>query len=195
MAKRGHKPGVPRPDQVPSMTPEENASMITGMFGLAKQPRCDMTDPDAVAERYDWYIEYCVVNGLRPSVASMALAFGYERTYLLRMKDGVIKSIPEASCNTLKRAWDMLTALMEEYMLTGKINPVPGIFLLKNNHGYRDQTETVVVKKDPYESGDPEEIARRYLSGMAPALDAPQETAPEKPVVETVVVDQSGTVE
>lgn len=90
----------------------------------------------------------------------------------------------------------MLTALMEEYMMTGKINPVPAIFLLKNNHGYKDQTETVVVKQDPYETGNPEEIARKYLSGMAPALDLPQENArDDAPVVETVVVDQSGTVE
>lgn len=95
----------------------------------------------------------------------------------------------------LKRVWDMLNQMMTQYMVDGHLNPVTAIFLLKNNFGYRDQTETVVVKKDPYESGDPEEIARRYLSGMAPALDAPQEIAPDKPVVETVVVDQSGTVE
>lgn len=191
----GHRKGDPRPDQQISLTPEENASIISAMHGLAKQPRCNMSDPDAVAERYDWYVDYCIENGLRPSVASLALAYGYDRTYLLKMKDGGVKSVPEASVNTLKRAWDMLTALMEEYMLTGKINPVPGIFLLKNNHGYKDQTETVVVKKDPYETGDPEEIARRYLAGMAPALDAPNEEIQDKPVVETVVVDQTGTVE
>lgn len=192
----GHRKGDPRPDQQIQLTPEENADILTRMYGLAKQPKCDMSDPDAVADRYDWYVDYCISHGLRPSVASMALAYGYDRVTLLRMKDGVIKSVPEASCNTLKRAWDMLTALMEEYMLTGKINPVPGIFLLKNNHGYKDQTETVVVKQDPYESGDPEEIARKYLSGMAPCIDAPQEIArTDAPIVETVVIDQTGTVE
>lgn len=191
----GHRKGDPRPDEQVSLTVEENANILTRMYGLAKQPRCDMSDPEAVADRYDWYVDYCIENGLRPSVASLALAYGYERTHLLKIKDGGVKSVPEASANTLKRAWDMLTALMEEYMMTGKINPVPGIFLLKNNHGYKDQTETVVVKKDPYETGDPEEIARRYLAGMAPAIDAPKEEVQDKPVVETVVIDQTGTVE
>lgn len=191
----GHKKGVPRPDEQVNITPEENASIIVKMSGIAKQPKCDLTDPDSVATRYDWYVEYCVANGLRPSVASMALAYGYSRDWLLQAKNGLVKSVPQGSIDTLKRAWDMLTALMEEYMMTGKINPVPGIFLLKNNHGYKDQTETVVVKKDPYETGDPEEIARRRLAGMAPALDAPREIARDVPVVETRILDQDGTVE
>ena len=192
----GHRKGDPRPDERISLTPEENASMIAAMHGLAKQPRCNMSDPNAVADRYDWYVDYCIANGVRPSVASLALAYGYERTHLLRIKDGLVKSVPEESCNTLKRAWDMLTALMEEYMLTGKINPIPGIFLLKNNHGYKEQSETVVIKKDPYETGNPEEIARRYLSGMAPGLDAPADSVQaDRPIVETVVIDQTGTVE
>lgn len=113
-----------------------------------------------------------------------------------RIKDGEVKSIPEASRLTLKRAWGMLEDLMEQYALTGKINPVSAIFLMKNNFQYRDQTETVVVKRDPYESGSPEEIAQRYLAGVAPALDVPQEIARENaPVVETVVVDRTGKVE
>lgn len=192
----GHRKGDPRPDEQIQTTPEENAELIMKMYGLSKQPKCDMTDPDAVAERYDWYVDYCFSHGLRPSVASLALAYGYSRDWLLQMKNGLVRSVPQESVDTLKSAWDMLTALMEEYMMTGKINPVPAIFLLKNNHGYKDQTETVVVKQDPYETGNPEEIARKYLSGMAPALDVPQEnTRTDAPVVETVVIDQSGTVE
>ena len=30
------------------------------------------------------------------------------------------------------------------YMNTGNINPVSGIFLMKNNFGYRDQTEYTI---------------------------------------------------
>lgn len=188
----GHRKGDPRPDQIPQFEPEELSELVATSYGLTKMPRCDMTDPDAVAERYDWYVRYCIENAIRPGVAGFALAFGYDRKHLLRIKDGVIKSVPESVCDTLKRAWGMLEMLMEQYMLTGKINPVPGIFMMKNNFGYQDQTETVIVKQDPYESGSPEEIAQRYLSGVAPALDVPQETAP---VVETVVIDQSGKVE
>lgn len=192
----GHRKGDPRPDEQVRSEPGQNAVDVSNMYTLMKQPRCDMTSVDAVVDRYDWFIDYCISHDMKPTVAGMALAFGYSRDNLLDIKNGKNKGVPKEVCDTLKRAWDLLTALMEEYMVTGRINPVPGIFLLKNNHGYKDQTETVVVKQDPYETGNPEEIARKYLSGMAPALDVPKENArDDAPVVETIVVDQSGTVE
>lgn len=192
----GHRKGDPRPDEQVHIEPEELESFILAAYGRSKMPKCDMSDPVAVAERYDWYVQSCITNNSRPGVAGLASAFGYERKYFLRMKDGEVKSVPEESRDTLKRAWIMFEDLLEQYMLTGKINPIPGIFLLKNNHGYKDQSEQVIIKRDPYESGNPEEIARRYLSGMAPALDAPPEIArTDAPLVETVVVDQTGTVE
>lgn len=192
MAKRGHKPGVPRPDEQIQSEPGQNSEDVRAMYALMKQPRCDMSDSDAVAERYDWYVQHCIENDERPTVAGMALAFGYSRDWLLDMKNGNVKSVSQQSIDTLKRAWDALNYLIEKYMVEGRINPAPGIFLMKNNFGYKDVVETVQVKKDPYETGDPEEIARKYLSGMAPAIDAPQENAP---IVETVVIDQTGTVE
>ena len=84
---------------------------------------------------------------------------------------------------------------MEQYSITGKINPVTSIFMLKNNFGYKDQTESVIIKKDPYEGGDPEEIARRYLTGVAPGLPDALPSVENAPIVETVVVDRTGTVE
>lgn len=192
----GHRKGDPRPDQQIQSAPGENARDVTLLYQLFKQPRCNMTDPQAVAERYDWYMDFCAEHDMRPTVAGMALAYGYSREQLLQIKNGANKGVPVESSDTLKRAWSMLNAAMEQYMSVGKINPVSGIFLLKNNHGYRDQSEQVIIKRDPYETGDPEEIARRYLAGMPAAL--PQESAPGQenaPVVETVVVDQTGRVE
>lgn len=193
----GHRKGDPRPDQQIQSLPGENARDVTLLYQLFKQPRCNMTDPMAVAERYDWYMDFCAENDMRPTVAGMALAYGYSREQLLQIKNGANKGVPAESSDTLKRAWAMLNAAMEQYMSVGRINPVSGIFLLKNNHGYKDQTESVIVRKDPYETGDPEEIARRYLAGMPAAL--PQENArtvqESAPVVETVVIDQTGTVE
>ena len=104
--------------------------------------------------------------------------------------------VPEESRNMLKRAWIGMNQILAQYMADGHLNPVTAIFLLKNHFEYKDQTETVVIKKDPYETGNPEEIARKYLTGMAPGLAAPPEIAPEnKPLIETVVIDQTGTVE
>ena len=54
--------------------------------------------------------------------------------------------------------------LWESYMNSGKINPVSGIFLGKNNFGYQDKTEYVVTPNTQRDSDyDPEDIRRRYL--------------------------------
>ncbi len=56
---------------------------------------------------------------------------------------------------------------MEEYMLNGKINPVTGIFLLKNSFGYADRTEIVQKPDDPLATyGTREEIRERYKDSV-----------------------------
>ena len=191
----GHKKGVPRPDEQVNAPPGENARRVRIARVLMSKPRVDTSSVEAVNERFLWYLTVCEQFDDRPTVEGFALSTGYDRNSLRRIKDGETKSVPEEVRITLKRVWDMLNQMMTQYMVDGHLNPVTAIFLLKNNFGYKDQTETVVVKKDPYETGDPEEIARRRLAGMAPALDAPQEIARDVPVVETRIVDQDGKVE
>ena len=188
----GHRKGDPRPDQQVEALPGENARRVRIAKVLMSKPKFDLTSADSIGERFLWYLDVCEEYDDRPTVEGFALASGYSRSHLFRALHGEYKSVPEESVNTLKRVWDMLNQMMAQYMVDGHLNPVTAIFLLKNNFGYKDQTETVVMKKDPYESGSPEEIAQRYLSGVAPALDVPQETAP---IVEHIVIDQSGKVE
>ena len=53
-------------------------------------------------------------------------------------------SNPE-SLVTLKNAYDMINSYYEHMMNNGKINPVAGIFLMKNNLGYKDTTDYVIT--------------------------------------------------
>ena len=54
--------------------------------------------------------------------------------------------------------------LWENYMQNGKINPVSGIFLGKNNFGYQDKTEYVVTPNVQNDSDyNKEDIMARYL--------------------------------
>ena len=58
---------------------------------------------------------------------------------------GEATRLPNDVIVTIKKYHTILTQLWEEYMQSGKINPVSGIFLGKNNYGYKDQTEYVVT--------------------------------------------------
>jgi hypothetical protein len=58
--------------------------------------------------------------------------------------------------------------LWENYMQNGKINPVSGIFLGKNNFGYQDKTEYVLTPNQQSDSDySAEDIKKRYLSDSA----------------------------
>ena len=55
--------------------------------------------------------------------------------------------------------------LWENYMQNGKINPVSGIFLGKNNFGYQDKTEYVVTPNVNNDSDfNADDIKKRYLT-------------------------------
>ena len=56
---------------------------------------------------------------------------------------------------------------MEDYMQNGKINPVSGIFLMKNNFGYADKQEVVLTPNNPLgEQKSTDELEQRYLESV-----------------------------
>ena len=67
----------------------------------------------------------------------------------------------------------MLNAQMEDYMQNGKINPVSGIFLMKNNMGYQDKQEVVLTPNSPLgDQTSPEELQQKYIEAVGTAEDA-----------------------
>ena len=55
--------------------------------------------------------------------------------------------------------------LWEAYMNSGKINPVSGIFLGKNNFGYQDKTEYVLTPNTNTDNDySADEIRERYIA-------------------------------
>jgi hypothetical protein len=101
---------------------------------------------------------------MKPSIEGLSLAFDTDRKTLWRWVNGVeSQSMPDPVRRSIKRAYSLINNLMVEYMQNGKINPVSGIFLMKNNMGYMDQSEIVITPNNPLgELKDPEEIAEKY---------------------------------
>jgi hypothetical protein len=56
----------------------------------------------------------------------------------------------------------VLEELWEDYMLNGKINPVSGIFLGKNNFQYADRQDVVVTPNTGMEAVDRASIEAKY---------------------------------
>ena len=134
-----------RPDRLPQTQPGENTRFLSHDLKLMRLPAIDVNDNAALQDRIETYFEICAEDDIKPSVASFALSLGIGRTTLFAWLNGKLGTVknPE-SMNTLKRAYDSINSYYEHMMNNGKINPVAGIFLMKNNLGYKDQTDYVV---------------------------------------------------
>ena len=73
-------------------------------------------------------------------------AIGLDRRRLWEIRSGSKNvAIPQECKDIINGVYDSLEVLWEGYMTSGKINPVTGIFLGKNNFGYADKQEYVVT--------------------------------------------------
>lgn len=166
-----------RPDrsiaQTVHMEPGENTKYITHSLEVSSLPEVDMTEPELVWERVTEYFRLCAKNDMKPSFAGLALAFGRDRRTLWKWINGIeSKFIPQESRDSLKKGYQLLNAQMEDYMQNGKINPVSGIFLMKNNMGYQDKQEFVLTPNNQLgEAASPEELQQKYIESSASDYD------------------------
>lgn len=155
----------------------DNAKFLGVNIQILNMPDVDMDDAMAVAQRLTDYFNLYAQHDMKPTVAGMAMALnGMSRQMLWAIVNdrptggaGYNAALPRKVADTIKKAYKMMETLWENYMISGKINPVSGIFLGKNNFGYQDKTEYVLTPNAQQESDySPEDIKQRYLPGKPP---------------------------
>ena len=159
-----------RPEQQPVTEPGDNKKYLEHSLALAKLPKVDLKNAEEVEARCFLYFSSCAENDMKPSVAGLALALGVDRRRLWEAREGIKGKVENQEvADTLKKAMQILDVQMVDYMQNGKINPVSGIFLMKNNFGYQDKQEVVVTPNDPLGAQkDVEQIRRIYDESMIP---------------------------
>lgn len=144
----------------------DNQKYILHSLKLAELPPCNMQSLEDVTQRVKTYFEICAEDDMKPSVAGLALAMDIDRVYLWELRAGRKGKNP-AIANVLKKAMKILDLQMVDYMQNGKINPVSGIFLMKNNFGYADKQEVVVTPNCPLgDTKDTKELEERYIDSV-----------------------------
>lgn len=142
IVRQNHIP-VPVPED---SEPGDNSNMVSKLMTLYSLPPVK-TDADVQQRIYD-YFDWCVQTDSKPSVAALATSLGVDRRTLWEWEVGKAHAGTHRAA-LIKHAKSIMTAMMEEMMLTGKINPVVGIFLMKNNMGYKDQSDVVITPNQP----------------------------------------------
>lgn len=151
-----------RPDKRINASGEDNQRFLLHNMEIMKLPTYDKTKLTDIEQRIDDYFKICAKNKMKPTCAGFALAFKTDRITMRKWVTGIeSKWMPPEIRNTLRFAYNSINAQMEDYMMNGKINPVAGIFLMKNNMGYTDTQNIEVAPKNPIGEVDSDEVIRQ----------------------------------
>lgn len=121
----------------------DNSRYLAHAVQIYNLPTVDLNDAQAVRQRLAEYFQICIENDMKANIAGVANALGVSRQYLWEISNGKT-SKDRVVVDTIKKVYALLNQQMEDFMQNGKINPVAGIFLMKNNMGYKDEQEIVL---------------------------------------------------
>lgn len=159
-----------RPDKTEYLTPHcepgEISKMLSQAVTIANWPEIDTDDADQVIRRIREYHQYCIDNDIKPDMSGMALAIGVSRKTLWAWENGHESNKPQAVRNAIKKGREINENILVTMMQNGRINPIPALFLLKNNHSYADTQEIVITPNNPMDNVDPEQARRKYVQAI-----------------------------
>ena len=164
------------------LEPGDNTKYMTVGMQLFNLPAIDLKDPEQVIDRLNEFFRIHAEADMKPTVSGMGMALGLDRRRLWEIKTGnfgtqkSLEELPTLTKDSIKKGYEYMEILWENYMQNGKINPVSGIFLGKNNFGYQDKTEYVVTPNTNSDSDySTEDIRKRYAidSDSRLSLDSP----------------------
>lgn len=143
--------------------PGDNTKYLKHAMAAWDLPVLDINDDRAVDDRIKWYFTHCVEDDMKPTVSGLAGALGVSRQTLYDWATGRRRGEKSDRADSVKRAYQLLGQLWEDYMQNGKINPVSGIFLGKNHFGYTDKQEvTLRPGHAEEEAPTPEQLEAKY---------------------------------
>lgn len=161
-----------KPENMLSLEDGDNTKFMTVQMALLNLPDIDMENPEEVQNRLNEYFALYAQYDMKPTVAGMAIALnGHNRQWLYAVTHDVASggagykiALPPNVAVLIKKAYFLLENLWESYMNSGKVNPVAGIFLGKNNYGYQDKTEYVLTPNQQSDNDySADEIRERYI--------------------------------
>ena len=164
-----------------NLEPGDNRKNIELGVRLMNLPNIDMHDADEVAERIGEYFSIYAEYDMKPAVSGLAMALnGMTRQTLWAIANdqptggfGYKTALPDDVADLIKKAYKFMEISWENNFQNGKLNPVTGIFLGKNNFNYHDKTEHVVTPNVQSDNDyDAQSIRQRYLIDSRTTIDS-----------------------
>lgn len=119
---------------IEDMEPSNVHEIVTSLKDLHDRGK-PQTDEE-IKQRIDDFFAYCQDSCIRPGIETLCAALCISRTTLFNWNNGKYCS-PQCQ-EYVQSAKALISAYIEQAVLSGKISPPSGIFLMKNWLGYRD---------------------------------------------------------
>lgn len=158
------KPGnFPGSDAVLRMEPGDNSRYVAFGMMIYNMTDIDICNETQLNDRINEYFALCAQYDMKPGVASFAMALGVDRGRLLEIRSGADRTNLPPGCRAcIKKAYKFLESYWESIMQNGKVNPASGIFLGKNNYGYKDEQDIRVAPvQKMMDQTSPEDLQKR----------------------------------
>lgn len=132
--------------------------IVTDLLQLHDMGACK--SDQEVEDRIDAYFRLCQASSIRPGIESLSAALHIDRTGLWRWSNG--NGCSRRRQEAVNMAKGLIAAYLEQASLQGQVNPVTGIFLMKNWLNYKD-TQTLEDARTNAQRPNltPEEIQRQ----------------------------------
>ena len=139
-----------------------NADITRHNLELFQLPYIDpYYKPEEGINRITEYLEICIKNNMKPTVEGLSTAFGVNRKTIYKWANNIDSdSLPVNFRTVIQKVYQVLNSNFTDLSINGKINPVISIFLMKNNFGYKDQTE--VLQTTTTEAAKADEVMNKY---------------------------------
>lgn len=139
----------------------DNAKFIRHATVCFDLPVLDLNDIEAVKARVVLYFNTCAENDMKPNMAGICNYLGICRSTLLYWLNGETRD--EAHYELAKNVYTTMEQLLQDYIQQGKIHPITGIFLLKADFGYKDNTDSLIkIENNVVAAASPEQLQQKY---------------------------------
>lgn len=150
---------------------DRNSDAIDFSLEMMSWPSIDLSDADAMRQRFNDYLELCRKYNTKPLISGMCAVMGFTRNELTSWAKGnnnnLARRLSPESAELLARLSQMNEIYWEFAMQNNEYrNPVTGIFLGKNNFGYKDVSETIVRHDDEDAAPDRKALERKYRAAI-----------------------------
>lgn len=163
-----------------------NTRNINFLIDINTLPLIDLYDIKQLSERIGLYFTKCAEFDMKPLVSSLAAALGIDKHQLWEIRSQnftaqhkLYKDLPKDNVRLIQNAYNFMEQMWEANMVQGKVNPVTGIFLGKNQFGYKDQVNYVVNAELDSREPTAKELATRYKAEYGEIIDADFEEKPQ----------------